>query len=252
LYKIHGSDGLAKKLSKYSAAFKLKVLRRMWEDKLSYSETAVIFNIRNPWCLAGWDRLYREGGIEALKPRQKGRPKAVVDPKDKLPPKAANDRQSREELLAELGQLRMENAYLKKLNALVQARQAPKKAQVVLELRRQYPVEGLLKMAGLARSTFYHQQQRLQIADKHVELKSKIVETFPRHKGRYGYRRITEVLRQSGICVNHKTVQRLMGLPQIKSLVRPKKYRSYKGQVGLVAPNILKRQFEAPRPIRNG
>ena len=127
LYKIHGSDGLAKKHSKYSAAFKLKVLRRMWEDKLSYSETAAIFNIRNPWCLAGWDRLYREGGIEALKPRQKGRPKAVVDPKDKPPPKAANDRQSREELLAELRRLRMENAYLKKLNALVQARQALKK-----------------------------------------------------------------------------------------------------------------------------
>lgn len=118
----------------------------------------------------------------------------------------------------------------------------------MLELRRQYPVEGLLKMAGLARSTFYYQQQRLQIADKHAELKLKIVETFHRHKGRYGYRRITEALRQSGIRVNHKTVQRLMGLLQIKSLVRPKKYRSYKGHIGLVAPNVLKRQFEAASP----
>jgi transposase len=127
LYKIHGSEGLAKKISKYPAAFKLKVLVRMWKDKLSFSETAAIFNIRNPWCLAGWERLYREGGIEALKPRARGRRKAMVDPKSKPPPEPANDRRSREELLAELSQLRMENAYLKKLNALVQARQAPRK-----------------------------------------------------------------------------------------------------------------------------
>ena len=51
----------------------------------------------------------------------------MVDPKVKPPPKGEKDRPSREELLAELSQLRMENAYLKKLNALVQARQAPKK-----------------------------------------------------------------------------------------------------------------------------
>jgi transposase len=127
LYKIHGSEGLTKKFSNYPAAFKLKVLRRMWEGRLSFSETAAIFNIRNPWCLSGWERLYREGGIEALKPRQRGRRKAMVDPKVKPPPKGENDRPSREELLAELSQLRMENAYLKKLNALVQARQAPKK-----------------------------------------------------------------------------------------------------------------------------
>jgi putative transposase len=118
----------------------------------------------------------------------------------------------------------------------------------VLELRREYPIDGLLKMAGLARSTFYYQQQRLQMADRHADLKLKIFEIFHQHKGRYGYRRITAALRRSGTCVNHKTIQRLMGLMQIKSLVRAKKYRSYKGNVGLVAPNVLKRQFEAGSP----
>jgi transposase-like protein len=68
LYKIHGSEGLAKKYSKYPAAFKLKVLGRMWEDRLSLSDTAAIFNLRNPGCLVSWDRLYREGGLEALRP----------------------------------------------------------------------------------------------------------------------------------------------------------------------------------------
>jgi transposase len=37
--------------------------------------------------------------------------------------KPEDDKRSREDLLAELDQLRMENAYLKKLQALVQARQ---------------------------------------------------------------------------------------------------------------------------------
>ena len=52
-------------------------------------------------------------------------------------------------------------------------------------------------------------------------------------------------IRKLGKTVNHKTVQRLMGKLGLKSLVRPKKYRSYKGEVGQAAPNVLKRQFEA-------
>jgi putative transposase len=71
---------------------------------------------------------------------------------------------------------------------------------------------------------------------------------FDRHKGRYGYRRVTAEIRQLGKKVNHKTVQSLMGKLGIKSLVRPKKYRSYKGEVGQAAPNVLKRQFEAKGP----
>ena len=112
------------------------------------------------------------------------------------------------------------------------------------ELRHDYPIHGLLKQAGLARSTFYYQQQRLQATDKHAELKIKIQEIYHGHKGRYGYRRVTAALRL-GHVVNHKLVQRLMGMLGLKSLVRPKKYRSYKGEVGAIAPNVLKRQFKA-------
>jgi hypothetical protein len=45
----------------------------------------------------------------------------------------------------------------------------------VLELRQKYPLAGLLKLAGLARSTFYYQQKALQQADKHTDLKVKSV-----------------------------------------------------------------------------
>jgi putative transposase len=118
----------------------------------------------------------------------------------------------------------------------------------VLELRQQYPLAGLLKVAGLARSTFYYQQKALGAVGKYADMKAKIRALFEEHKGRYGYRRITLSLRNLGETINHKTVQRLMDELRLKSWVRVKKYRSYKGSVGRVAPNVLQRQFQAQRP----
>jgi putative transposase len=115
----------------------------------------------------------------------------------------------------------------------------------VQELRQQYPIAGLLKLAQLPRSTFYYQQKLLKQDDKYRQLKATIKAVFERHKGRYGYRRVTATVRQMGNRVNHKVVQRLMGTLGLKSLVRPKKYRSFKGEVGQAAPHKLQRQFEA-------
>jgi putative transposase len=117
-----------------------------------------------------------------------------------------------------------------------------------LELRPEFPFEDLLKLAGLARSTFYYRQKMLLVEDKHARLKDSIKGVYHRHKGRYGYRRITTAIRQPGQIVNHKTVQRLMGEMGLKSLVRAKRYKSYKGEVGRTAPNVLQRQFKAQNP----
>jgi putative transposase len=118
----------------------------------------------------------------------------------------------------------------------------------VQELRQDYPLAGLLKAAGMARSSFYYQQKLLRLTDKYASLKVRIRSIFDRHRGRYGYRRITAVIRRDGIVVNHKTVQRLMGDLGLKSCVRVKKYCAYRGEVGRAAPNILERQFKARRP----
>jgi putative transposase len=99
----------------------------------------------------------------------------------------------------------------------------------------------------LSRSTFYYQAKVLATGDRYTILKSSIKAVYERHKGRYGYRRITAQLRQAGQTVNHKTVQRLMTHLGLKSLVRPKKYRSYRGEC-TSSPNLLNRQFIATRP----
>jgi putative transposase len=104
---------------------------------------------------------------------------------------------------------------------------------------------GLLALSGLARSTFYYHCKAFQAGDKYEALKIQIHAIFIRHKGRYGYRRIASEVRRLGQIVNHKTVQKLMGKLGLKSLVRPKKYRSYRGEVGKAAANILNRQFKA-------
>ena len=100
----------------------------------------------------------------------------------------------------------------------------------------------------MARSTFYYQYKALQVGDKYADVKARIRAIYDQHKGRYGYRRITAMLRQQGGLINHKTVQRLMDQLQLKSLVRVKKYRMFKGQMGRVAPNILARDFSAAQP----
>lgn len=118
----------------------------------------------------------------------------------------------------------------------------------MIELRHQYPLASLLRVADLARSTFYYQQAALQVVDKYAATRDQIKAIYDLHKGRYGYRRITATLRRQGNVINHKTVQRLMQELQLKSLVRLKKYRSYRGQVGQVAPNLLERDFDASSP----
>lgn len=105
----------------------------------------------------------------------------------------------------------------------------------------------LLRAAGLARSTFYY-QINAPVLDKHAELKACVRRIYDQHKGRYGYRRVTAALRQLGEYANHKTVQRLMQAMDLKSRVRIKKYRAYRGPEGETAPNRLARKFRAERP----
>jgi transposase len=123
LYRIHGKDGLKKKHSSYSAEFKLSVLQHMWDNELSYGQTGAAFNIRNRGAVGTWERSYREGGIDALRPQPRRRPRQMPAPTTNPESSSDDEKRTREELLAEVNQLRMENAYLKKLRALVQAKQ---------------------------------------------------------------------------------------------------------------------------------
>ncbi len=88
----------------------------------------------------------------------------------------------------------------------------------------------------------------MRVPDKYKEVKAEIVAIYHENKGRYGYRRITTEVHNRGFPINHKTVQRLMKELGLVCRVRIKKYRSYKGEVGKIAPNLLSRNFYAEKP----
>jgi len=100
----------------------------------------------------------------------------------------------------------------------------------------------------MARSTYYYYQKSSQIRDKYQDIKDWIRLIYHQHKGRLGYRRITLEIRNKGFIINHKTILRLMKYLGLKSLIRFKKYKSYRGEHGKIAPNILQRNFKAEQP----
>lgn len=102
----------------------------------------------------------------------------------------------------------------------------------------------------MARSVFYYHYNRLKVTDKYGIEKDEIKKIFHEHKGRYGYRRVTAEMCNRGYVINHKTVQKLMERLGLKSQIRKVRYRSYKGEVGKIAPNFINRDFAATVPNR--
>ncbi|MDH6250888.1 putative transposase [Chryseobacterium sp. H1D6B] len=100
----------------------------------------------------------------------------------------------------------------------------------------------------MAKSSFYYYLSGGKAEDKYGKIKSLIQLIYQKHKGRFGYRRITLELKRQGVIINHKTVLRLMKDLGLKSLIRVKKYKSYRGEQGKIAPNILERNFKTSHP----
>ncbi len=123
-YKEHGEKGLCTRMGTYTGDFKVSVVEYMHNTGASFQQTAVHFNIPSKDSVSRWERIYYEEGKEALYKENRGRASKMGT---KRPRKLKKDVNSNEDLLAEVQRLRMENEYLKKLNALVQEREKSKK-----------------------------------------------------------------------------------------------------------------------------
>ncbi|KIS13015.1 transposase IS861 orfB [Streptococcus equi subsp. zooepidemicus Sz105] len=116
---------------------------------------------------------------------------------------------------------------------------------------KEFNLRILLDILNLSRSTYYYHLKRLAQKDKDSNLKETIQDIYAEHKGRYGYRRVHLELKNRGLHVNHKKVQRLMTELGLKARIRAKRrYNSYKGEVGKKADNLIKRQFKATQPLQ--
>ena len=122
-YEEHGEKGLIKnQKTSYSGDFKQNVVEYMHTNHLSATMTATKFNLANENTVLRWERIYYEEGPQALYKEKRGRNKNMSS----KPRKKKLSKDVEEDLIAEVQRLRMENAYLKKLQALVQERTKPK------------------------------------------------------------------------------------------------------------------------------
>lgn len=118
-HQAHGGVSETERAECYSVEFKVAVLQHMWENRLSYSQTAVLFKIPNHTILGSWARLYRNEGVSALMPRDIRENERMTIPTAKPEGPVKDADRTQKQLIQEIEQLRMENAYLKKLQALV-------------------------------------------------------------------------------------------------------------------------------------
>ncbi len=246
-WQFHGAEGLTAKNNHYSDEFKLVVVRAVISDRLTMREAAARFNLSAEILVRRWLDVYNDAGAEGLLNMQCGRPGQMTKPKN-IPPltdkeleKLSPKSQGRTALSAG------RECLSKKVESLGSERKKWQKALIISELRHEHALRDLLRAAGMSRSTWYYNMNALKQGDRYAGLKENIRKIYHYHKGRYGYRRITLALRKQGLRINHKTVQRLMAELSLRSVIRAKKYRAWKGRTGEAAPNILSRNFGASK-----
>ena len=109
----------------------------------------------------------------------------------------------------------------------------------------------MLDAIGLSRSTYYYEFSKTdKVKERNADLSFEIVAIFNENRKRYGVRRVHHELMNRGFRVNHKRVQRIMNRLSLAGKRPKEKYHSYKGDVGKVANNIIKRDFSTESPLQ--
>ncbi|WP_343307340.1 helix-turn-helix domain-containing protein [Chitinophaga niabensis] len=123
-YRAFGTAGLERQNNRYPASFKMEVIRTYLQESLSLKATCLRFHIPCTAVLSRWLRIYEQEGNVGLKQEKRGKRKSMAPKKPAT--KGAKVKTREQELEEELAYLRLENQYLKKLQALIQKKQEEK------------------------------------------------------------------------------------------------------------------------------
>ena len=109
----------------------------------------------------------------------------------------------------------------------------------------------MLKIAGISKQAYYYAIKNYNYKnDKDLKDFAAILDVFNKNLQKYRSQRITIDLKNKGINFNHKKVERLMKKFNLKARIIKRKYKSYLGDIGLKAPNILNRDFKENLPYK--
>lgn len=259
-YREFGEEGLmrSRQNKKYTFQFKLSMVELYLSSEVSYQELALSQGISNPSLIVKWVNDFRIAGPDALRPKKKGRKKTLDIRECKKPSKYDGEKpvdtsaEHVKELEDELLKLRIENAYLKELRRLrlEEENSSEKTARIVHSLRGQFKLKDILAVVGFPKATYMYWQKRFDRENPDKQLEDEITKIHIENKD-YGYRRVYRELRNRKIFVNKKKVQRIMQKLcfQVTSFTRKsRRYNSYKGNVGKIAPNRINRRFNTSVP----
>jgi len=170
----------------------------------------------------------------------------------------------RDELLAEVQSLKkqiyrqqMELDILNKAAEIIKKDQGidprklanKEKTNLIDALRIKYPLNELLRMIGIPKSSYFYQREAQNRPDKYTALRSEVKKVFTENQSRYGYRRVHTEIKDNGIIVSEKVIRRIMGEGQlVVSCKRKRKYSSYMGEISPAVENLVDRDFHADVP----
>ena len=135
LLKFKINHNINRKMVKqvFSADFKRKVIETRLQNKLSFKETAELFNIDNPSLIAAWNKKYLDEGFLGLQRKPKGRPpmKTKNEINVQIDSTKKSDKERIKELEAEIARLKYEMSFyddfMKEMREIAKPNRAVKK-----------------------------------------------------------------------------------------------------------------------------
>ena len=247
----YGIDIYDRPNESFSKEFKEEAIEKYLLGTQSFPELALNLGLRSCGMLSNWVREYKENGYNVVI-KKKGRhssheAKEVTQGAEKEDPAARRRK--------------LEIAYrqcLRKKTKRLGSETTEEIAQAITELRQafkvslKYILETIAESPDLpqiAKSTYYYTISKPAKIDNHPDLTQKIKEIFEHHKRLYGYRRVFLQLVKEGWNATIKQVRLIMHKLGLKGRKRNKrKYSSYRGTIGKIAPDHIKRHFFAICP----
>lgn len=255
----HGIQVLNRSYTIYSVEFKEEAIKRILAGSEVINQISLDLGLPNQGMLRNWLRKYKEDGYNVINHRKGRRPNAGQRQTDPRTSKANQGSQTKE------SRAYCRERIYKKIRRLSGSKNQKPKAQeivsAVTQLRQELhvTVSFVLKVINskpdlphLSRSNYYYVQGHDDKDRKNQKIMERIKEVYEEHKHRYGYRRITAQLQREGLKINHKKVKRLMTKMHLYGIAirRKYKYSSYRGTVGKIKNNLIKRNFKSVIPNR--